>query len=79
MRYDDKLSIQTPQPEPGKIAFDIEILIDRTSVEIFINKGQMVFVKALPEPKEKSGLKINGPKDQTKIYAFKVHELKSAW
>ena len=79
MDADQVNEIQNPQPHPGKLIFDIEILIDRTSVETFVNKGQIVFVKPLEAAKNTSGLKLNGPKDQTKIHEFFVHELKSAW
>ncbi|MEA1876205.1 MAG: glycoside hydrolase family 32 protein [Bacteroidota bacterium] len=76
---DEINGIQTPQLNPGKLVFDIEMLIDRTSVESFINKGQIVFVKPLVEAKTKTGLEIHGHSSEVKIHTMKVHELKSAW
>ncbi len=70
---------QTPQRDPGSLVFDIEILIDRTSVELFFQKGQIVFVKPLAEAKKDIGLEIHGNADAVKIHELKVYELKSAW
>ena len=70
---------QIPQANPGKLVFDIEILIDRTSVESFMNKGQVVFVKPLAKAKKELGLEIHGNAGEVKIHSLKIHELKSAW
>ncbi len=70
---------QIPQTNPGKLIFDIEILIDKTSVESFINKGQVVFVKPLGEAKKDIGIEIHGNSSEVKIHSMKIHELKSAW
>jgi fructan beta-fructosidase len=70
---------QTPQPDPGNLTFYIEMLIDKTSVETFINKGQIVFVKPLLDPKKSTGLEILGNAEELKIHELKVYELKSAW
>jgi len=70
---------QTPQPNPGSLVFDIEILIDRTSVESFFNKGQIVFVKPLGEAKKDVGLEVHANAEAINIHSFMVHELKSAW
>lgn len=76
---DEINGVQTPQLNPGKLLFEIEILIDRTSVESFINKGQIVFVKPLAEAKKDIGLEIKGNENEVKIHSLKVYELKSAW
>ncbi|MCD6346818.1 MAG: 2,6-beta-D-fructofuranosidase, partial [Bacteroidales bacterium] len=70
---------QTPQVDPGKLLFNIEMLIDRTSVESFINKGQIVFVKPLADQKKDIGLEIHGNNNEVKIHSLIIHELKSAW
>ncbi len=70
---------QIPQTDPGKLIFNIEILIDKTSVESFINKGQVVFVKPLSEAKNFNGIEIHGNSSEVKIHSLKIHELKSAW
>ncbi len=76
---DEINGVQTPQVNPGKLLFDIEMLIDRTSIESFINKGQIVFVKPLAEATKDEGLVIHGNPDELKIHSFKVYELKSSW
>jgi len=76
---DEVNGVQTPQINPGKLLFDIEILIDRTSVESFINNGQIVFVKALADSKKHQGLEILGNTKEIKIHNLIIHELKSAW
>ncbi len=70
---------QTPQLNPGSLVFDIEILIDRTSVESFYQNGQIVFVKPLLEARKEIGLEIHGNAEAIKIHKLKVYELKSAW
>ncbi len=71
--------VQTPQLNPGKLVFNIEMLIDKTSVESFINNGHIVFVKPLAEAKKDEGLILNGNPAEVKVHSFKVFELKSAW
>lgn len=70
---------QTPQLNPGSLMFDIEILIDRTSVESFFQKGQIVFVKPLEKAKKDLGLEIHGNAEFIKIHKLEIYELKSAW
>lgn len=79
MDADEINGIQTPQPQPGSLIFDVEILIDRTSVESFFQKGQIVFVKPLADPVKDTGLAISGRADQIKIHQLEVYELGSAW
>jgi len=76
---DEINGVQTPLLVPGSLIFDIEILIDRTSVESFYQKGQIVFVKPLAEAKKETGLEIHGNNETVKIHNLEVYELKSAW
>ena len=70
---------QTPQQDPENLVFDVEILIDRTSFEIFYQNGLKVFVEALQEPVKEEGLVLHGNTEQIKIHSLVVHELKSIW
>ena len=70
---------QTPMLNPGSLVFNIEMLIDRTSVESFFQNGQIVFVKPLDKSKKETGLEIFGNTAFTKIHSLAVYELKSAW
>ncbi|MBN2173149.1 MAG: glycoside hydrolase family 32 protein, partial [Bacteroidales bacterium] len=60
MNADEINGIQTPLPDPGSLVFDIEILIDRTSIESFYHDGRIVFVHALKDPVKETGLEIPG-------------------
>lgn len=79
MDSDELNGVQTAHQNPEKMVFEVEILIDRTSLEVFYQKGQKVFVEALKEPAKEEGLVIHGNRDQIKIHRFKVYELESAW
>lgn len=70
---------QTPQPNPGSLNFEVEMLIDRTSVEAYFQKGRIVFVKPLADAKKNSYLEILGDGDNIKINKLEVFELKSVW
>jgi sucrose-6-phosphate hydrolase SacC (GH32 family) len=67
--------------EPVKNILQVEMLIDKTSVEIFFDNGKRVDVLNLPEPKLVDGLKITGNENGkgVLIQEMEVYELKSAW
>jgi sucrose-6-phosphate hydrolase SacC (GH32 family) len=71
--------VQIPQPTPGSLIFDVELLIDRTSVESFYQNGRAVFVAPLNTAKKSSGLEILGDPKSIKIHKLMVYELKPAW
>lgn len=67
----------TYSPKNNKV--DIELLIDRSSVEVFIEGGRYVIsTPMIPEPKN---LKYNLYSTGGEVFVehFEVHELKSAW
>ncbi len=68
---------QTAQAESGVL--ELDILLDRTSVEVFVDKGAFTLVDVLQNPGSKEGLKINSPRGLIKIHHLGVHELKSIW
>ncbi|MEM7369673.1 MAG: DUF4980 domain-containing protein [Bacteroidota bacterium] len=57
---------------------DLEVLIDRTSVEIFMDHGRFNFSAPLNEPKNQEGLSISG-RAEIVIHHLEVHELQSIW
>jgi sucrose-6-phosphate hydrolase SacC (GH32 family) len=71
--------VQTPLPDPGKLIFDIELIIDRTSIESFFQKGQIVFVQPLNDPVHERGLEIPGNSVHIKLHKLVVYELGSIW
>jgi sucrose-6-phosphate hydrolase SacC (GH32 family) len=67
------------QAEPGKLIFDLEVLIDKTSVEIFFDNGKRVDVLSLSETKRSDGLNINVRNNSALVRKLEIYELKSAW
>lgn len=64
-------------PQDGKIK--LQILVDRTSIEVFGNDGRVSMASCfLPNPADKSlGIFANG--GEAKILSLKVYQLRSAW
>jgi hypothetical protein len=58
--------------------YDIEILIDRTSAEIFLNKGQRYIIKAL-KSRNNNGLEFLSERYTPLIQQLEVDELRSIW
>jgi fructan beta-fructosidase len=56
-----------------------EVLIDRTSVEVFADNGRFSTIEQLPDPKNNNGLEIEARRSPAKIHKLEVHELKSIW
>ncbi|MEJ7738017.1 MAG: glycoside hydrolase family 32 protein [Chitinophagaceae bacterium] len=59
--------------------YDIEILIDRTSAEIFLNKGLRYIIKGLKPKKNDDGLEFVSEKYGPVLQHLEVHELRSIW
>jgi fructan beta-fructosidase len=77
MDGDEINGVQVPRPDPASLAFDVELLIDRTSVESFFQKGRITFVGQLDPPKSSAGLEILG--GPVRIQSLTVYELGSIW
>ena len=60
----------------GIFRFDIEVILDRTSVEAYIGKGKLFISEQLKEKKSDDGLVFRG---NIKINNLEVTELKSIW
>ena len=61
---------------PGSIRFAIEILIDKTSVEGYIDEGKLFISEGLKKPVNNEGLRIKG---NVKIHSLELYEMKSIW
>ncbi len=71
----NKLGEASLSPVEGKI--QLRILVDRTSIEVFGNNGQIVITSCfLPEDEK---IYSFTSEDKTKIISTNVHSLKSAW
>jgi len=79
MDADEIHGVQTPLPNPESLVFDVEMLIDRTSVEFYYQNGQIVFVYALKDSLINKGLEILGDEKNVKIHGFMIYELLSIW
>lgn len=79
MDSDELNRVQTPHQNPEQMIFDVEVLIDRTSLEVFYQRGLMVFVEPLKDPVAREGLRVVGSTSQIRIHSFKVYELCSIW
>jgi len=79
MDGDELNGVQVSMQTPGTLIFDVEMLIDRTSVESYFQKGQAVFVKSMQKPLSSSGLQIRGDLGNIRIEKLVVYELKSIW
>ena len=62
--------------KPGSFRFNIEILLDKNSVEAYIDHGKLHIVEALKNPKSTQGLELKG---DIKVHSFEVAEMKSIW
>jgi hypothetical protein len=61
---------------PGSFRFNIEILLDKNSVEGYIDHGKLHIVEALKNSKSDQGLELKG---DIKVHSFEVSEMKSIW
>jgi len=58
---------------------ELEILIDRTSIELYADKGAFTIVESLPEAKNNSGLEFKTGRSLVKIPYLEVYEMASIW
>ena len=65
------------EPEKGRI--ELTILVDRTSFEIFGNKGRIYMpMRVYPDPDNKT-LEVYSEGGETRIGYLRTYELKSIW
>ena len=59
--------------------FYFEILVDKTSVEIFADHGKFSLIQALPLPKNESGFVFETDWQTVEIEQLEIHTLDSIW
>jgi fructan beta-fructosidase len=61
---------------PDGFRFRIEMILDRTSVEGYVDGGRLLVAEALKAPKSNAGLELRG---DLKVHRLDVYELKGIW
>ena len=61
---------------PGSFRFTIEMLIDKNSVEGYIDNGKLHIAEALKKSKSETGIQING---DVIIHSMELYEMNSIW
>jgi len=67
----------TLKPAAGRV--HLEILVDRTSIEIFANRGRIYMPIGIIPPDDDRSLKVFTVGDESRINSLEVWELRSAW
>ena len=67
----------TLKPIRGKVS--LQILVDRTSIEIFGNDGRVYMPLGAVAQVNNRSLSLTSQGDPTKVASLEVHELRSAW
>jgi hypothetical protein len=65
-----------PGQDIENLTFDLDILVDRTSVEIYADGGRFSVIRALAKDKNSDGFQFGG---DIKLHTLEIHELKSIW
>jgi hypothetical protein len=61
---------------PGAFRFRIEMILDKTSVEGYVDGGKLFVAEALKAPKSEKGLEL---RSDLIIHQLDVYELKGIW
>jgi len=70
---------QYVQDHPGEYVFEIEVILDRTSVEVYFDGGRMVTVAPLMKTKPDEGLMLEAAENELIIHRFEAIELAAIW
>ena len=66
--------------EEDKEKIDIQLIMDRSTIEIFINGGEIVFSDLIfPEEDGSTIFSIITDSKQGKVYDLKINKLESIW
>jgi sucrose-6-phosphate hydrolase SacC (GH32 family) len=79
LRYQGNTLLDLAATDLPAGANKIEILLDKTVAEIFINKGQRYIIRQLLPPTNDNGLEFDGEKYGPAIGSLQVYEMKSIW
>jgi fructan beta-fructosidase len=61
---------------PGSLRFNVELLIDRTSCEVYIDNGKLFIPEGLKDPVSDEGIEIEG---NVRIHNLELYEMNSIW
>ena len=59
-----------------KLTFEFEILVDRTSLEVFADEGKFSTIRPKEAPKNNEGFQFGG---DISIHSLEIHELNVTW
>lgn len=77
---ENKLNGNFFDSDSNTIMMEFDLLIDKTSVEIFVDKGRFTHFAKLPKAKDQSGFQFSMPDwMELKIHKLEIHELNSIW
>lgn len=62
--------------KPGSLRFQVEMLIDKTSVETYIGNGKLFISEGLRKPNAEEGMAIKG---NVILHSLEISEMKSIW
>ena len=62
-----------------ELTISLELLIDKTSVEIFADNGKFTIIQSLPVSDNNEGFEFGPERSEIIIHNLEVHELKSIW
>ena len=79
LRYQGNTLLDLAATDLPTGANEIEILLDKTVAEIFINKGERYIVRQLPPPANDNSLEFDGEKYGPAIRSLQVYEMKPIW
>ena len=68
--------------DPGNDSFKIEVLVDKTIIEVFVNDGALYYVipyRSVSAKKNIAVLSTGDPDRKTILKKLEVHELKAIW
>ncbi len=79
--FNDEAMVFRYLPELGSNTLSYEIILDKTSIEIFVDNGRYTLVLPRKLETEDYSMRIfpNEDDDSVKIHALEVHELNSIW
>jgi sucrose-6-phosphate hydrolase SacC (GH32 family) len=78
---DQKLSClgKSAPLEPAANRISLQILVDRTSLEVFANNGKVALTSCFLPQKENKGLELYARGGSIRLIELQVYELRSAW
>jgi sucrose-6-phosphate hydrolase SacC (GH32 family) len=79
IRYQGNVLATVPSGDLDNGRGDVELLIDKSVAEIFVNRGSQYIVKEIPVSTEVRGLECSLGSASSRIDRLEVYEMKSMW